>query len=150
MTRRVRGSRKLYKERINVRLTKESAEFLRNYSGKAGCTVSELVEDLVVDRREVAQTYFSKSAAYFAFINAAMSTLIISRLLEPDLTPIGSVELIKKDITARANDLFGERPPSPFLNNSHHTDDRLDVLFYTFNSHWMKNQGIVPNSSKVP
>lgn len=150
MTRRVRASRKLYKERINVRLTKESADYLRGVAGKIGCTVSELVETFVGERREVAQTYFSQSAAYFAFINAAMSTLIISRLLEPDLTPIGSVELIKKDITARANDLFGERPPSPFLSNSPYTDDRLDALFYTFNSHWMKDLGVVSNSSKVP
>lgn len=132
-------SRKLHKERLNIRLSKGSAEFLRLYASKTGCTISELTEGIIGEYRATHENYFIKSAAYFGFINTALSTLLVTKLFEPEKVLSHTVDHVKLEITKEASRLFGEQPPTPFPNDySWDGDERLWRLHQAFAAHYMR------------
>lgn len=144
-------SRKLHKERLNIRLSSENAEFLRLYASKTGCTMSELAEGIIGEYRATPENYFIKSAAYFGFINVALSTMVVTRLFEPDNVLTDSVERIKLEITKEASRLFGEQPPTPFPEDySWSGDDRLWRLHQAFAAHYLRRTGDLPQIHKMP
>lgn len=134
-------SRKLNKKRLNIRLSAESADFLRRYAQRTGCTISELTEGIIGEYRATEENYFIKSAAYFGFINSALTTIIAAKLFEPELLPKHPLTAIKEDITKRASELFGEQPASPFAGYYSSGDDRLWSLYDAFVAHHMRRDG---------
>lgn len=138
-------SRKLNKERLNIRLSNGSAEFLRLYASKTGCTISELTEGIIGEYRATQENYFIKSAAYFGFINAALTTMVVTRLFEPQNVLTDSVDRIKLEISKEASRLFGEQPPAPFPDDcSWSGDDRLWRLHQAFAAHYLRRTGDLP------
>jgi hypothetical protein len=131
-------SRKLHKHRLNLRLSEESADFLRRYAAKSHCTISELAELIIREYRATEENYFTKSAAYFGFVNASLSLLIAAKLFEPDLAPTGPLTAVKEDITKAAEKMFGPQPPSPFKWGYPDGDQRLWGLYLTFVSHHLR------------
>lgn len=136
-----RASRKLNKERLNIRLSAESAHFLREYARRTGCTMSELAEGIIGEYRATEENYFIKSAAYFGFINSALTMMIATKMFEPDQIPGYSLTTIKADITKAASELFGEQPPSPFPAYTYAGDDRLWSLYSAFAAHHLRREG---------
>jgi len=133
-----RPSRKLHKHRLNLRLSEESADFLRRYSAKSHCTISELAELIIREYRATEENYFTKSAAYFGFVNTSLSLMIASKLFEPELAPTGPLTGIKEDITRAAEKLFGPQPTSPFRWYCTDGDERLWSLYHAFAAHHLK------------
>ena len=142
-------SRKLNKDRVHLRLTQESGDFLRKYAEKSGCTTSELAEMIINEYRATAENYFTKSAAYFGFVSCSLSLIIASKLFEPDRTPMADLDTIKDDITKEAAKLFGEQPPSPFADDSFIGDERLWSLHEAFAAHWLRRRGHLPSIHDV-
>lgn len=134
-------SRKLNKVRLTLRLSPESAAFLRGYSEQTRCTMCELAEGIIGEYRATQENYFTKSAAYFGFVNASLSMMIAAKLFEPELAPTAKLTVIKEDITKAAAKLFGEQPPSPFQDYPSAGDERLWNLYYAFVAHHMRRNG---------
>lgn len=142
-------SRKLNKDRVHLRLSQESGNFLRKYAEKSGLTTSELAEMIIGEYRATAENYFTKSAAYFGFVSCSLSLMIASKLFEPDRAPTANLSTIKDDITNEAARLFGEQPPSPFADYSCTGDERLWGLHEAFVAHWLRRQGHLPSIHDV-
>ena len=136
-----KASRKLNKDRLNIRLSKESVHFLRQYAHQMDCTISELTEGIICEYRATPENYFIKSAAYFGFINSALVTLIATKLFEPERMPYFPLTAVKEEITKEAAKLFGEQPPTPFPEYTYAGDDRLWSLFNAFAAHHMRREG---------
>ena len=133
-------SRKLHKHRLNLRLSEESADFLRRYSAKSHCTISELAELIIREYRATEENYFTKSAAYFGFVNSSLSLLIAAKIFEPELAPTRPLTEIKEDITKSAAEMFGLQPPSPFRRFYPDGDERLWGLYNAFVAHHLKRE----------
>ena len=101
-------------------------------------TISELAELIIREYRATEENYFTKSAAYFGFVNASLSLLIAAKLFEPELAPTGPLTAVKEDITKAAEKMFGPQPPSPFKWGYPDGDQRLWGLYLTFVSHHLR------------